>query len=93
MSYLIPTEFDVLVIGGGHAGIEAALAATRSAMADIPFACNVLSEVNSLTETSRSCTQGKERIGSACFSGQEICCATHCFILCIVMPVLLLDVE
>lgn len=29
MSYLIPTEFDVLVIGGGHAGIEAALAATR----------------------------------------------------------------
>ena len=29
MSYLIPTVFDVLVIGGGHAGIEAALAATR----------------------------------------------------------------
>ena len=29
MSYLISTEFDVLVIGGGHAGIEAALAATR----------------------------------------------------------------
>ena len=29
MSSLIPTEFDVLVIGGGHAGIEAALAATR----------------------------------------------------------------
>ncbi len=29
MSMLIPTVFDVLVIGGGHAGIEAALAATR----------------------------------------------------------------
>ncbi|MBQ5664383.1 MAG: tRNA uridine-5-carboxymethylaminomethyl(34) synthesis enzyme MnmG [Akkermansia sp.] len=29
MSYLVPTVFDVLVIGGGHAGIEAALAATR----------------------------------------------------------------
>ncbi len=29
MSSLIPTVFDVLVIGGGHAGIEAALAATR----------------------------------------------------------------
>ena len=29
MSSLIPTLFDVLVIGGGHAGIEAALAATR----------------------------------------------------------------
>ena len=29
MSSRIPTEFDVLVIGGGHAGIEAALAATR----------------------------------------------------------------
>lgn len=29
MSTLIPTVFDVLVIGGGHAGIEAALAAAR----------------------------------------------------------------
>ncbi len=29
MSSLIPTVFDVLVIGGGHAGIEAALAACR----------------------------------------------------------------
>ena len=29
MSSLVPTVFDVLVIGGGHAGIEAALAATR----------------------------------------------------------------
>ena len=29
MSYLVPTVFDVLVIGGGHAGIEAALAASR----------------------------------------------------------------
>lgn len=29
MSSLIPTVFDVLVIGGGHAGIEAALAAAR----------------------------------------------------------------
>ena len=29
MSSRIPTEFDVLVIGGGHAGIETALAATR----------------------------------------------------------------
>ncbi len=27
--HTIPTEFDVLVIGGGHAGIEAALAAAR----------------------------------------------------------------
>lgn len=29
MSSLVPTVFDVLVIGAGHAGIEAALAATR----------------------------------------------------------------
>lgn len=29
MNSLVPTIFDVLVIGGGHAGIEAALAATR----------------------------------------------------------------
>ncbi len=29
MATLIPTKFDVLVIGGGHAGIEAALAAAR----------------------------------------------------------------
>ena len=29
MSSLVPTVFDVLVSGGGHAGIEAALAATR----------------------------------------------------------------
>ncbi|MBR4108422.1 MAG: tRNA uridine-5-carboxymethylaminomethyl(34) synthesis enzyme MnmG [Akkermansia sp.] len=29
MAYLIPTKFDVLVIGAGHAGIEAALAAVR----------------------------------------------------------------
>ena len=29
MSTLVPTVFDVLVIGGGHAGIEAALAVTR----------------------------------------------------------------
>lgn len=27
--FQIPTDFDVLVIGGGHAGIEAALAAAR----------------------------------------------------------------
>ncbi|MBT9449274.1 tRNA uridine-5-carboxymethylaminomethyl(34) synthesis enzyme MnmG [Akkermansia glycaniphila] len=29
MAHLLPQQFDVLVIGGGHAGIEAALAASR----------------------------------------------------------------
>src|SRR5881398_2208743 len=29
MRFMIPTKYDVVVVGSGHAGIEAALAATR----------------------------------------------------------------
>ena len=29
MGFKLPTEYEVLVIGSGHAGIEAALAAAR----------------------------------------------------------------
>ena len=40
MSYIID-EFDVVVVGGGHAGCEAALAAARMGMKTVLFAISL----------------------------------------------------
>ncbi|MGB1671994.1 MAG: FAD-dependent oxidoreductase, partial [Limisphaerales bacterium] len=39
--YTYPRSFDVLVIGGGHAGVEAALAAARMGCQTMMLSINV----------------------------------------------------
>ena len=39
--YIYPRSFDVLVIGGGHAGVEAALAAARMGCQTMMLSINV----------------------------------------------------
>ena len=45
MSYLAG-EYDVAVIGGGHAGVEAALAASRLGLKTLMFTINMDAEGN-----------------------------------------------
>ena len=64
--------------------LTAAAASTRSAIRFIPSACISLLEISSFTVIPISCTAGKDRIGSAFFTGAVLRSSSHCLIFLLI---------